>query len=352
MLTTTLQFSTDKIRPAERLRTWYGVFDRSVTRRILSPLSDHPFDMRVKVSDLRDGDGHGANTGVHVQRMNFGAGFSAQRTSDLVADGNNDVVLYIHRAGRRIVSQFGRETEVAPGCGVAISNAAPSITVVPEPSRFACIAVPRKPLTALVPNLDEALARPISGDTGVLQLLDNYLTVLEHGKSASALQLQQTVVTHIHDLIAVALGAACDYLDLACGRGIRAARMQAIKTDIANHLINSDVSATAIAARHRVSSRYIHKLFEGEGTTLSHYVLGLRLNRVHRLLSEARNRDQTIGALAFSAGFNDLSTFNHAFRRRFGGTPSEVRAAAHGRSCTELGSIFNPDGAGPGKLAA
>ena len=351
MLTTTLQFSTDRIRPAERLRTWYGVFDRSVTRRTLSPLSDHPFDMRVTVSDLSDGDaGQAGNIGVHVQRMSFGAGFSAQRTPDLVADGNDDVVLYIHRTGRRIVSQFGREMEVAPGDAVAISNAAPSVTVVPEPSHFACIAVPRKPLMALVPNLDDTLARPLSGQSGVLQLLDNYLAVLEHGRSASALQLRHAVATHVHDLIAVALGAACDYLDIARGRGIRAARMQAIEADIAKHLAIGDVTAGGLAARHRISPRYIHKLFEGQGTTLSQYVLGRRLSRVHRMLSDARNRDRTIGAIAFSAGFNDLSTFNHAFRRHFGATPSDIRAIARREQREAIGSC--PGGGWDGKVAA
>jgi AraC-like DNA-binding protein len=355
VLTTTLQFSTDNIRPADRLRTWHSVFDRSVTRRTLSPLSDSPFDMRVRVSHARAGDGADpvTNTGVHVQRMSFGAGFSAQRTPDLVADGNDDVVLYIHRIGRRIVSQHGRETEVAPGEGVAISNAAPSTIAVPEPSRFACIAVPRKPLTALVPNLDDALARPLSGDTGVLRLLDNYLTVLEHGKSASAAELRHSVVTHIHDLLAVALGAACDYLDIARGRGIRAARLHAIKADIAKHLSDGDVSAGPLAARHRVTPRYIHKLFEYEGTTLSRYVLGQRLSRVYRMLTDTRNRDQTIGALAFSVGFGDLSTFNHAFRRHFGATPSDIRALAGEKSRGEPVSISCPDRSGLApKLAA
>jgi AraC-like DNA-binding protein len=87
-----------------------------------------------------------------------------------------------------------------------------------------------------------------------------------------------------------------------------------------------------------VTPRYIHKLFEHDGTTLSQYVLGQRLSRVHRLLTDSRNRDQTIGALAFSAGFGDLSTFNHAFRRHFGATPSDVRAIVRGE----------PRGARPG----
>lgn len=31
------------------------------------------------------------------------------------------------------------------------------------------------------------------------------------------------------------------------------------------------------------------------------------------------------GSIAFDAGFGDLSTFNCAFRRHFGATPSDVR---------------------------
>jgi AraC-like DNA-binding protein len=34
---------------------------------------------------------------------------------------------------------------------------------------------------------------------------------------------------------------------------------------------------------------------------------------------------RSIAEIAYAAGFGDLSTFNHAFRRHFGCTPSDVR---------------------------
>jgi AraC-like DNA-binding protein len=37
--------------------------------------------------------------------------------------------------------------------------------------------------------------------------------------------------------------------------------------------------------------------------------------------------ERSIGALAFEAGFGDLSYFHRIFRRRFGTSPSDVRAA-------------------------
>ena len=333
MLTPTLEFTTDNVPPADRLRSWHSVFDRSVSRRQLSPLSDGPFHMHVTVSNLPGGNNStGANTGVCVQRMSFTAGFSAQRTGDLLADGNDDVVLYLHRSGRRLVSQLGRETEVEPGGGILSSNAHASTVIVPEPSHFICIALPRKPILALVPNLEDLLARSVPANNGVLQLLESYLTVLEREESGDTPELRHSVVTHIHDLVAVALGCMRDHIEIANGRGIRAARLHAIKSEIAKNLARSDLSAGALAARHGVTPRYIHKLFESDGTTLSRFILGQRLSLVHRKLTDIRNAGQTIGALAFAAGFGDLSTFNHAFRRHFGATPSDVRVRDHGRS--------------------
>ena len=60
---------------------------------------------------------------------------------------------------------------------------------------------------------------------------------------------------------------------------------------------------------------------------MSRYVLGLRLARVRGMLSDPRHAHRTISALAFDAGFGDLSTFNRAFRLRYHATPSDVRAA-------------------------
>jgi AraC-like DNA-binding protein len=46
------------------------------------------------------------------------------------------------------------------------------------------------------------------------------------------------------------------------------------------------------------------------------------------MLSDHRYLHLTIIDIAFSAGFGDVSHFNRVFRRRFGDTPSGVRAAA------------------------
>lgn len=124
---------------------------------------------------------------------------------------------------------------------------------------------------------------------------------------------------------ASALGATRDGAEIACGRGVRAARLRAVKADILEHLGSLELTVTAVALRERVTPRYVHMLFEAEGTTFSEFVLGQRLTRAHRMLSDSRFAALTISTIAFAVGFGDLSYFNRTFRRRFGTTPSELR---------------------------
>jgi transcriptional regulator GlxA family with amidase domain len=46
------------------------------------------------------------------------------------------------------------------------------------------------------------------------------------------------------------------------------------------------------------------------------------------MLTDRRCRHLGIADIAFACGFGDISNFNRMFRRRFGDTPSGVRAAA------------------------
>jgi AraC-like DNA-binding protein len=94
------------------------------------------------------------------------------------------------------------------------------------------------------------------------------------------------------------------------------------------------LSVAAVAAQHGITPRYLHKLFETEGSSYSAFVLTQRLTRVHRMLADRRGASRPISALAFDVGFGDLSYFNREFKRRFNATPSGIRREALAASCT------------------
>jgi AraC-like DNA-binding protein len=58
------------------------------------------------------------------------------------------------------------------------------------------------------------------------------------------------------------------------------------------------------------------------GMTPHQYVLRTRM---HRAAVRLRASNEAISAIAFDAGFNDLSTFNRRFRRIIGTSPSAYR---------------------------
>jgi AraC-like DNA-binding protein len=321
------RFSTEGLPPERRLAMWHEALDGSVGgRRSISPISDDPFHVEMAVHRLgRAGDALAPHAAASVLRMTATVCGTLRRTPG--PDDNDDIILHIHQTGRRIVSQRGREATAEPGGGVIVSSAHAATHVLPDPSRFVIIGVPRKLMMALAPGLEDALVQPLPPSAGVLRLLLRYLDVLEEDQALGTPELQRAVATHIHDLCALAIGATRDATEVARERGLRAARMRAIKAEIAQRFQHGPVSAELLARSQRVSPRYIHKLFETEGTTLSRFVLGQRLARVHRMLTDPALADLTIGAIAYRAGFGDLSTFNRKFRQHFGATPSDIRAA-------------------------
>jgi len=89
-----------------------------------------------------------------------------------------------------------------------------------------------------------------------------------------------------------------------------------------------DLDAGVLAREAGVSSRTVHRLFTASGTTFRAWLRERRLERCWlALTAPGRGRD-TIATVAFGCGFNDLSTFNRAFRARFGVTPQAARQAS------------------------
>ena len=311
---TPLRFSTEDI-PGGRAPPCEEITVQSVSRRQVN-LFERSYRTDVTIWNLPS---------VRVQSMYLSCGMSAERTPALMSDGNDDLVLQLHQSGERIVSQRGREATAAAGSGLFLSNADPSAVILPGPSRSVGIALPRRLMRALSPGIEDALVKPLPPHGEALRLLWHYLQVLRDDSALARPELRQAAADHIQDLCALAVGATRDAAEVARGRGVRVARLRAITADIA-HNLDGDVSITALALRQQVTPRYIQKLFESEGSTLSRYVLGQRLARVHRRLTDPRHAGSTVAAIAYASGFRDISTFNRAFRQQFGITPSDARA--------------------------
>ena len=248
-----------------------------------------------------------------------------RRSRELIE--HDDIIFIAGFTSSYEINHLGRTLNMGRGDAVILTGAEPASFGGPDQSSVHLLRVPVRPLLPMISDLEATYGRMIPATNPALRLLVSYIGLLEEAGSFAVPELRRQAVTHIHDLIALAVGATRDASVTAACRGAAAARLQAIKQDIGDRLCDPGLSAAVIAARHGINPRYVQRLFESADTTFTDYVLTQRLAFAHRLLSDPLRAGVKISTIALDAGFGDLSYFNRSFRRRYGMTPSELRAA-------------------------
>jgi AraC-like DNA-binding protein len=229
-------------------------------------------------------------------------------------------------AGTTVGSRGGREMMLSDGDAVLMTNEEATWAMTsPSSANIAGIRVPRSAIAPLIPKLENITMQRIARDTSGLKLVRKYLDIVADDETLAAPASQRLIISHFYDLVALALGASSDAKALAADRTVSAVRLAAIKADIVANLDDGNLNATMVSTRSGVTVRYLHKLFESEGVTYSEFVLRERLARAYHNLRSPLHSRRAISTIAFDLGFNDLSYFNRAFRRRYNATPSEIR---------------------------
>jgi AraC-like DNA-binding protein len=155
--------------------------------------------------------------------------------------------------------------------------------------------------------------------------LNDYVAILQRSDMLLEARLRPIVASHIHDLVAAAIGATRDAMEGARAGGIRAARLATIRAHVLTNLSDPRLSAKTVGRRHGVSDRYVHLLFAETGQSFGRFVEEARLTRAFALLTHPTRAARKIGEIAAAVGFPEHATFSRAFRRRFGDTPTGVR---------------------------
>jgi AraC-like DNA-binding protein len=250
---------------------------------------------------------------------------------------SGDFVVLLPR-GRRMRYEQGRLAEEACDGSVLLSDTSRPwrLDMIDNQLKLTATRIPRESLLALVPNAEDLAGRPVPVNPATVSLLTATLDLVrQFGPNIDPLA-RGAVSRHLVDLSALVLGAKGDTAELARGRGLAAAQLMVIRRYVVHRLSEPQLSVREIAARHGVSVRYVQQLFERSGTTFTRFLLEQRLLAAYSRLTNVLARTVSITQIASECGFGDLSTFNRAFRRRFGATPSDIRVEGLRR----LGDMF------------
>lgn len=261
--------------------------------------------------------------GVVVSSNRYSAVTGIRRPA-MLADGRSNYVLSIHDTDYEFEAA-GKRRAIGAGDIVVVDEASPYRFRLPGTGAMV-MTLDRKRLLHAAPGAASEPAWHFPRTSPMVALVGGYAELLRNLPDSEPTEIASE---HVYRLVGALIGGRSGARQP--GRAVAHARLRLIKADIEHRLPEPGLTLEAVARRHKVTPRYVQLLFAAEGTSFSDHVRAKRLERAWFGLCDDARANVSIAAIAFDSGFGDLSSFNRAFRRHFGTTPSEVRADALGR---------------------
>ncbi len=311
-----ITFSTSSYPEAERLEAAIDIYAAMANINISLPNGKTPeIETRIRLLP-----------GISIALVKSSP-LIVNRRSRQIQDGNDDFALLLNPAGRAAwrseLDGIG-EVECEPGYGCFSFNDRPgTIEFHGNHTYMLNICFSRALLGPLVKDLENASKSPHLSRETFTHLARCATDLVREPSPKDPGIIAET--NQLLDLAALSVGATRDIEITARHRGLKQARLRAVKADLRITALHGDISLTWLAKRHGVSPGYIRAMFEQEGQSLTDYILGLRLERVYQCLRSPTYAHKKVADIIYDAGFNNPSWFYRAFKRRFGMTPGDVR---------------------------
>jgi AraC-like DNA-binding protein len=188
---------------------------------------------------------------------------------------------------------------------------------------FLLLYLPRDNFREFAPVLDSALGMVVPGTFGTL--LVEYMFLLERNlgqiEVTEALRLGDAVAS----MVAACIAPSSDRIAAAKGQ-LGLGRMEQVRRVVRSEMRSPALGPDLLCRHLGMSRAALYRLMEGEGG-IARYIQRQRLLESYAALSDLGN-NKSVAAIAEEFSFCDPPAFSHAFKREFGVSASDVRAAA------------------------
>ncbi|MFD0261944.1 helix-turn-helix domain-containing protein [Kitasatospora indigofera] len=327
-----VSLSSADVSPKERF-DWFA----DIVGHALAPTEityDQPGDFAAEASLFDFGP---------VQLSDFSyAPLRSRRTPALIRRGDPEQYnLALVTGSPMWLNQNGRESGLVTGGIVLWDTSRPYVSGAGDagvPVRSTILEIPKSAINHTLSNrIARMLAGPISIDCGIGAVLAQYISSLvEHGNEFAA-DDQKRLGRISLDLFATLVAQQLDVdADAHVTPELRAAVLrEEINYFINENLNDANLTPQTIAARHSISLRRLHQIFEGESESVAASIRGRRLSKCRSDLIDPQFRHVPVYSIANRWGFASVAAFNRSFRQAYGVTPTHLRRGVEEWSCTE-----------------
>lgn len=246
------------------------------------------------------------------------------RTSRLIAkDGEEYLTLSFQHWGTALLEQDGGQVLLRRGSFTLSDSGRPFSKELPTPFGFTAYHWPRTTTGMTDQSLRALTATVFSPSTAgsTASLVASHLTRLAGGADSYGTETAWRLASTAMDLLDILAQERLGREPVTQPANVILVR---VKDYMLRHLCDRELTPERIASAHFISVRYLHRLFQEDGTTVGRWLLLRRLEMCRGELARATS----VAAAAGRWGFVSASHFSRVFKATYGCTPREWQAAS------------------------
>jgi AraC-like DNA-binding protein len=237
------------------------------------------------------------------------------------------LMLLVQTAGPAVLRQCGRTAALGAGDMVLFDSTSAYEFDFGAPFRQLVVKIPHRRLAARLPAPTLWMGRPIAASATLGRVLAAHVAAVSSAIESIPQAVRPGLVDRTVDLIAFTFAGALHDLGDQASTARRVLLVRAVQYADA-HIHDPALAPADIAAALGISVGYLHRLFQGVGSSVSAHIRDRRLARCRDQLGSPLHAGEHITEIALRWGFNDLPHFSRAFHARYGQSPRDYRAEA------------------------
>jgi len=302
-------FNINNIPETQRFDCWHDVICQTYLTVDCQRLTDGPLEGFIQAREL----GSLWFSEVTSPAMTYQRGKAELNRSH---EEYFQLVLVVDGSG--VVEQGDNQALINPGDMVVYSSTEPSRVSYPNGSNTQVVKIPRPLLADRIEAIDQIAATLLNGSSPIGVMTRNLIREcinVSLDNHCSSTRFSNGIL----DILATAIE---NNLPIDASARASSVPLLNVKRYIEERLADPDLDVAQIAQHNNVSVRTLNRMFAADGTTATRWLWNRRLANSHKVLSEGKVKQ--VSQAAFEFGFNDLSHFSKAFKKRYGVAPHEI----------------------------